>query len=360
MNATPKTNRSAATLKFCAAAALLLAAGAPGHADALSDLTARVAQLESTAVTQQNTINTQASAIVTLTAAVNYLKAHPTPGPQGPAGPQGPVGPKGANSALTPTQQSIFNLLSITGSDLTLTGNLHIINGMGATNGMPKNPYSTGITATNGLGNLIIGYNLSRSNGGAGSANKRTGSHNLIIGDMENYTGFGGIVSGIFNTQDGPWSSILGGQNNHTVGAFSSIGGGDTNTTLGINATVAGGLLNTSKGDWATVAGGHKNNAYSQLSSVGGGLYNYACGVHSTISGGEQNFTVGESSSISGGYANQTSAQRSTVSGGYNNYEDGDYSVISGGAGIYNTQTKHWSAGGDFEGLRNLGEFQSY
>ena len=49
---------------------------------------------------------------------------------------------------------------------VVLTGaNLHIRNGLGATSGNPGSPFGAepGPMAVNGLGNLIIGYNESRS-----------------------------------------------------------------------------------------------------------------------------------------------------------------------------------------------------
>src|SRR5262249_57163077 len=52
--------------------------------------------------------------------------------------------------------------------DITISGaNLHIVNGLGATN------------TVNGLGNLIVGYNEHRF---PASFNIRTGSHNVIVG----------------------------------------------------------------------------------------------------------------------------------------------------------------------------------
>src|SRR5262245_38402709 len=58
--------------------------------------------------------------------------------------------------------------------------NVHIRNGLGATNGSPQNPSSTdpGVVRTNGLGNLIVGYNELR--GAEGGGDTRTGSHNVV------------------------------------------------------------------------------------------------------------------------------------------------------------------------------------
>jgi hypothetical protein len=59
---------------------------------------------------------------------------------------------------------------------------------------------------TNGLGNLIIGYNAQR----AGAT--RTGSHYLVVGDEHEWTSYGGILAGNRNTASGYTSPILGGQ----------------------------------------------------------------------------------------------------------------------------------------------------
>ncbi len=56
--------------------------------------------------------------------------------------------------------------------------NVQIVSGSGATNGHPANPSSVdpALTSTNGLGNLIVGYNEP----GNPIADDRTGSHNIF------------------------------------------------------------------------------------------------------------------------------------------------------------------------------------
>ena len=72
------------------------------------------------------------------------------------------------------------------GNELFITGaNLHLLNGMGATQ------------TTNGLGNLIVGYQALRND--PAFPDVRTGSHNLIVGDRHSYSSYGGIVVGDFN-----------------------------------------------------------------------------------------------------------------------------------------------------------------
>ncbi len=71
------------------------------------------------------------------------------------------------------------------GNELYISGaNVHIVNGSGKTD------------TVNGLGNLIVGYNESRTDG----SDNRTGSHNLVIGKELNFNGFGGIAAGVRNS----------------------------------------------------------------------------------------------------------------------------------------------------------------
>ena len=151
--------------------------------------------------------------------------------------------------------------------------NLHIVNGLGATNGEPGDPTDTSSPVVNGLGNLIIGYNGTRgTDGGGASLDKRTGSHNLITGDQNNYESYGGVVIGFQNdTFSGAYSSILGGQYNETVGNFSAILGGRLNFAGADNAVVTGGYNNNATGVSSTVTGGESNQAGGDYSSVSGG-----------------------------------------------------------------------------------------
>ena len=57
--------------------------------------------------------------------------------------------------------------------------NVQIVNGLGATNGFPDDPDSLDPvqTTTNGLGNLIVGYQEMHPAG-----DDRTGSHNVVVG----------------------------------------------------------------------------------------------------------------------------------------------------------------------------------
>ncbi|MBV9850094.1 MAG: hypothetical protein JO250_10515 [Armatimonadetes bacterium] len=141
------------------------------------------------------------------------------------------------------------------GATVTFTGvNVRIVNGLGATNGEPKNPTDHTNPVVNGLGNLILGYNATGNDMGKGDV--RTGSHNLILGDLNNYASFGGLVAGKDNAISGPYATVTGGNVNTGSGDLAAVSGGYDNTASGIYASVAGGQANTAGGDFASVSGG--------------------------------------------------------------------------------------------------------
>lgn len=231
-------------------------------------------------------------------------------GPQGPAGPQGLQGVPGAAGAPGPagvgdlgcmTNQiikwdyaqstwvcsnelatlqaevaALKELLvhfSRNGNEITISGaNLHVVNGSG-------NTYNT-----NGLGNIIIGYNEERP---APTVNERTGSHMLVVGTRHNYTKFGGIVAGNGNTANGDYASVTGGQNNTVTGQYASVSGGNQNIASGLYASVSGGQSNTASGIASSASGGRLNTASGGGSSVSGGYNNIASGGLASISGGD-------------------------------------------------------------------------
>ena len=196
---------------------------------AIAALQSAVASLQSTVRSQQATINTQASTIgalqtqnTSLQNQVNALKSITS-----------------GFSRITDTTRTDGKK----GTELFLTGfNLHVVNGLGATNGGPKH---SGTTQTNGLGNVIIGYNATIGSG----FDTRTGSHDLVLGDYENYSSFGGLVCGVDNTIAGPYASISGGDANIASGDRCSIIGGYGCKASGLYASVFGGESNTASGD---------------------------------------------------------------------------------------------------------------
>jgi len=232
------------------------------------------------------------------------------------------------------------------GNDITVSGaNLHIVDGSGTTDG-----------AVNGLGNLIVGYNELR-----GSGDDRTGSHNIVVGKEHNYSSYGGLVVGRWNTisenyasisggyenlASGLYSSVSGGQSNTASSLYSSVSGGQSNTASWLHSSVSGGQSNTAGGNYSSVTGGYGNEAGENHSSVSGGWENIASGYYSSVSGGSGNLASNEfscvsggtgnvasgpSASVGGGNGNEASFSSSSVSGGFTNTASGLYSSVSGG-----------------------------
>ncbi|MFN0059278.1 MAG: hypothetical protein ACKVX7_12560 [Planctomycetota bacterium] len=282
---------------------------------------------------------------------------------------------------LTAEQAEMLSHMSIeylddgqggTAKTIRFTGvNVQIVNGLGATNGNPSNPADTLSVQTNGVGNLILGYNEA-----VAVDDERTGSHNLIVGYGLRYTSCAGIAAGLHNMTAGPYSSAIAGAGNRvngvassTVGGYANeansgatiIGGGSNsasggvvvsgnqNNAIGSFSLVCGGVLNIAQGDRSLVLGGQSNDANALLSTVVGGGGNICSGDNSTCMGGNNNSAVGFSSAIFGGSSNVASGNFSVVTGGGSNQADGDYSAASGGFQRSAVGQYDWVAGSLFE-----------
>ena len=133
-----------------------------------------------------------------------------------------------AQAAAIAALEAKLESMSVDGDDVTFSGvNVHIVNGTGTTDG-----------TVNGLGNLIVGYNESRDLG-----NNRTGSHNIVVGDRLNYSSYGGLVVGNFNTISGSYASVSGGYGNTAKGFSSSVSGEYDRSASGGYDWAAGSLL---------------------------------------------------------------------------------------------------------------------
>ena len=197
----------------------------------------------------------------------------------------------------------------VPGPNVILTGvNLHIRNGQPAQyNSWPT--FDTASYNANGRGNLIVGYN---DDGGQGDITPyRTGSHNIILGDLHRFVGNGTFLNGWANTAEANASAV----------------GGYGNGVSGWAATVGGGHANFAVMQYSHVSGGDSNVAEAVAASVTGGLQNDAAANYSTISGGHLNLTTGFNSSVTGGENNWAKGTSSTVNGGLNQTADGDYST---------------------------------
>jgi hypothetical protein len=115
-------------------------------------------------------------------------------------------------------------------NEVVISGaNLRIVNGLGSTE------------TTNGLGNLIVGYNEPRQFGGP---DIRTGSHNVVVGKEHNFSSFGGLVIGEGNEISGQFASVTGGFSNRASGDSSSISGGAGSIASGDSSSISGGSSN--------------------------------------------------------------------------------------------------------------------
>jgi hypothetical protein len=167
--------------------------------------------------------------------------------------------------------------------------NVEIVNGEGKT------------ATTNGEGNLVIGYDENEEK------HEQTGSHNLILGPEQTFTGYGDVLAGKTNDAISNYDLIAGA--NNSVSAVA-----------------------------ASVTGGWHNTASATYSSVTGGAFNTASKVFASASGGYDNTASGESASVSGGYENKASGSQASVLGGNKNLAEGMLSVIYGGKELKTTK----------------------
>lgn len=202
--------------------------------------------------------------------------------------------------------------VSRNGDTLLFDGmNLQVANGNGY-----------GSSSANGLGNVVIGYNF--------KAGAETGSHYLVIGERNAYTGVDGIIAGNNGSASGHNTYIIGGSLNTAEGYDSVVIGGEGNYATGRRPVVIGGSFNKAFGDEAVTLGGSNNTGHGPGSTVTGGRGNVANGDHASVSGGRANYANGAYSSVSGGHQNYATGDYSSVSGGSNNVAMGNYSSILG------------------------------
>lgn len=192
--------------------------------------------------------------------------------------------------------------------------NLQLVNGEGATD------------TTNGLGNLIVGYNGERA------GTERSGSHYLVVGDEHDWSSYGGLLAGRFNIAEAPGASVIGGHLNHARGQYATVTAGTHNVAAGWSSSVTGGEWNAAGGDSASVTGGTENDATGGSASVTGGFFNEASGGDASVTGGAFNTASGQVGSVDGGEKNTASGEAASVSGGDSNTAQGDRSSILGGS----------------------------
>lgn len=172
----------------------------------------------------------------------------------------------GQVSTLNPEVSSLQSLLvgvSRSGSTLQFSGmNLQVLSGSGSTDG-----------PVNGLGNLIIGYNK--------QPGSQTGSNNLVLGEGQTFTSYGGIIAGQNNVLSGPFADVFGDGNRASANSASVLGGENNDATGSTSSILGGNGVSVSTADGTAPTG----VIGSVTGSVGFSLGANACGA----------FTVGDS-----------------------------------------------------------------
>lgn len=218
--------------------------------------------------------------------------------------------------AATEGLEELLAVVRVEDESLIVEGvNLHLRSGAGRTD------------SANGLGNLIIGYAADDIGN-----DQRTGSHNLVIGDEHDWTGWAGIVSGWGSRIGGAGGSVVGGYANVAEADYSAVAGGLGNEASGRYAAVLGGQSNTASGQASSVSGGGLNVASGEASSVAGGTSSEAAGSWAAVSGGRTGRAEGGASVVVGGQGNLASGTDAVLVGGRDNALSGDRSVLLGGA----------------------------
>lgn len=249
--------------------------------------------------------------------------------------------------------------------------NLQVVNGLGTD------------LSQNGLGNIIGGYNTPVNDS---ELLERTGSHNIIVGQGQRYTGncnlIGGqdnlasgtlgIVLGSQNDLGGIRNVMIGGSNNEANGVVNLVLGGSGNDIDGEHNVVLGGLGNSADGDFNVAVGGENNvaNSSSKRNVILGGYANSTVLTFNSVVLGGNNNTIGSSdgntssSVISGGRLNKIiAAETGFIAGGLRNElllggvfdanDYGQYRSIFGGLANYS----HGSDNSVMLGGRNTSMF---
>ena len=175
-----------------------------------------------------------------------------------------------------------------------------------------------GANWSNGLGNVIVGYNQLQAN--QDPLETRNGSHNMVIGNGHYYTGVHNLISGGTNRAFGSGGVIFG-YNNKTWDNANVVLGGGNNTAYGDACAILGGVLNVTNGVENVLIGGQSNQANGQKNAVLGGSENVAAGSRGVIMGGRINSLNSDAGSIVGGESNSigtdsTDTRYTTVVGG--------------------------------------------
>lgn len=133
---------------------------------ALSELQSQVKALKTANAELQKEVNTVRTSNITLQSQLATIQDNPV---------------LALGSFVSVESQGLDDL---SGPNIIFTGaNVHIVSGSNST-------YNS-----NGLGNLVIGYDQMPNDSGPSGPHLRMGSHNLVIGDGHRFNGSGGLVA---------------------------------------------------------------------------------------------------------------------------------------------------------------------
>jgi hypothetical protein len=192
--------------------------------------------------------------------------------------------------------------------------NVQVVNGTSST------------STVNGEGNLVLGYDE--------APGAQTGSHNLVLGELQDYRGNSNIVAGYHNKITDDYSAAFGRLN--TISGTASTVAGQDNTASATGASVLGGYKNKVSAPFGAITGGCSNvvgsgtvpvnsactdtvGHASNFASIGGGAGNQATGIDSAAMGGLQGLARGAESAVVGGEYNITGDPLSVISAGCDN-----------------------------------------
>ena len=96
----------------------------------------------------------------------------------------------------------------------------------------------TSESTIDGTGNLIVGWNDNPSTTPKGY---RSGSNNLVCGDLQTFTSFGCFLAGRNNTASAEGAAVSGGFNNTASNSDATVSGGANNVASGYLSVVSGG-----------------------------------------------------------------------------------------------------------------------
>ena len=239
----------------------------PGSAWALGGVKLCIPEKANAAVKTPNT-----SGACTNTKAVTYRLTElgaegkeGKPGPEGKEGRQGPEASGPFSAEETTLLKSVLPYVKYVASGvggkptIQFSGvNVQVVSGLGHEEEL------------NGEGNLVIGYDANLGVLRAlysEPAAVDSGSNNLIVGEEQEFTSFGGIDAGVGNSIVGPYASVTGGILN-TSGERATVTGGGFNNATGEAAVVGGGYENTAKGRDSSIFGGKKLTASGEYEAL--------------------------------------------------------------------------------------------